>query len=119
MTARKRILVVDDEPGMRDLIRELLDGEDYEVVEAENGQHALTTARSDPPHLILLDMNMPVMDGWAFARAYAAMPGPHAPIVVCTAADAGRRADEIDAASFLAKPFSLRDLRIKVEGLVM
>ena len=115
MAAMKRILVVDDDALIRDVIRMVLDDEGYEVVEAENGQHALATASTNPPHLILLDMNMPVMDGWAFAHAYAALPGPHAPIVVCTAAaDAQHRADEIHAAAFLVKPFSARDLRAKV-----
>jgi CheY-like chemotaxis protein len=60
-------------------------------------------------------MKMPVVDGWGFARAYRAQPGPHAPIVVFTAAvDARRRAAEIGAEGYLAKPFNLDDLRALV-----
>jgi len=115
----KRILVVDDEHSIREMIKMMLDEDGYEVVEAENGRCALAEASTTLPNLILLDLNMPVMDGWAFARAYAAQPGPHAPIVACTAAvDASRRAGEIGAVSFLAKPFTMRDLRAKVECFV-
>jgi CheY-like chemotaxis protein len=58
--------------------------------------------------VILLDMLMPGMDGWAFARSYHQTPGPHALIIVVTAArDAGARVGQINAAGCLAKPFRL------------
>jgi CheY-like chemotaxis protein len=61
--------------------------------------------------LILLDMRMPVMDGWTFASAYRAAMGPHVPIVVLSAArDAAERAAQIHAEGFLGKPFDLDDL---------
>ena len=60
------------------------------------------------PNVIHLDMLMPLMDGWEFARRYHETPGPHAPLIVVTAArDAGARAGQINAAGFLAKPFRL------------
>ena len=63
------------------------------------------------PDLIVLDMRMPIMDGWEFARRYRELPGPHAPIIVFTAArDAGERASEIAADAYLSKPVSLDDL---------
>lgn len=64
-----------------------------------------------PPAVILLDMQMPVMNGWEFAAAYHQRPGPHVPLVVMTAAlDATGRAVEIGAADVLGKPFGLRAL---------
>jgi CheY-like chemotaxis protein len=63
------------------------------------------------PAVILLDMKMPVMDGWAFASAYRQQSGPHAPIIVMTAAhDSRQRASEIAADGFIPKPFDLDDL---------
>jgi CheY-like chemotaxis protein len=61
---------------------------------------------------------MPTADGWTFAQAYRRQPGPHAPIVVMTAAaEAVRHAAEVGAAAFLAKPFELFELLKVVEGL--
>lgn len=111
----KRILVVDDEAVVRELVQWLLEDEGYHVLAVENGQVALSVVSTTTPNLILLDMGMPVMDGWAFAQAYAGLPGPHAPIVVCTAAvDAEQRAESIGAASFLRKPFKARELSYTV-----
>ena len=72
---------------------------------------ALALLDEERPDLILLDMKMPGMDGWEFARRYAELPGPRPPIVVVTAAqDASRRAAEIAAQGYLAKPFGIDDL---------
>jgi two-component system chemotaxis response regulator CheY len=89
----------------------VLDGEGYEVLTATNGIKALVLLEEDRPDLILLDMKMPGMDGWEFARRYAELPDPKPPIVVVTAAqDASRRAAEIAAQGYLAKPFGIDDL---------
>jgi CheY-like chemotaxis protein len=107
-----QILVVDDDPSILSFVEMALDGEGYSVATASNGAQALA-AVSDRPDLdlILLDMRMPVMDGWAFAQAYRSRQGPHAPIVVISAAvDAGKRALEIGADGYLGKPFDLDDL---------
>jgi CheY-like chemotaxis protein len=105
------ILIVDDDESIRSFVELALDAEGYEVSTAPNGAVALDVAGRQQPDLILLDMRMPVMDGWAFARAYRSQPGPHAPIVVITAArDAGERAAEVHAEDFLGKPFDLNDL---------
>ncbi|HEU5319004.1 MAG TPA: response regulator, partial [Chloroflexota bacterium] len=62
----------------------------------------------DGPDLILLDMHMPTLDGWGFAREYRMRPGPHAPILVMPAApDAAQRAAEIAAHAVLPKPFDI------------
>ncbi|AKT40656.1 response regulator [Chondromyces crocatus] len=109
--ARQPILVVDDDIEIREMLRIALSEEGYGVLCASDGAAALHLLDQEVPGLILLDMRMPVMDGWAFARAYAARPGPHAPILVITAAvDAGRWAREIGASAAIAKPFDLNRL---------
>ena len=106
-----RILVVDDDTSIRSFVEMALDGEGYAVATATNGAQALAVTGQLQPDLILLDMRMPIMDGWTFARAYRDKPGPHAPIVVITAAtDAGERAREIQADGYLGKPFDLDEL---------
>jgi CheY-like chemotaxis protein len=110
------ILVVDDDPAIRELIEQALGDEGYAVLTAEHGAAALQIVASTTPAVILLDMRMPVMDGWTFARQYRAAYQPAAPIVVCTAArDAGERAAQIGADGTLPKPFKLDDLLDTVE----
>lgn len=111
MSAQQRILVVDDDEAILEFVKEALADEGYTVLTALDGAEALQIAAQSPPDLILLDMRMPVTDGWQFASAYRAAPGPHAPTIVMTAArDAPAIAREIGADGYLAKPFSLDDL---------
>ena len=74
----ERILIVDDDDNIRQIVRMCLADEGYEVFEAANGQAALEAARHRPPDLILLDMRMPVMDGGNL-RAATASRRRHAP----------------------------------------
>ena len=111
------VLVIDDDAMIRSYVAEILADEGYRAEQAQNGREALDLldrrAREGrpPPDLILLDMRMPIMDGWAFAEAYRARPGRHAPIVVITAAhDASARAAQVRADGVLAKPFDLDQL---------
>jgi CheY-like chemotaxis protein len=109
------ILVVDDDPSIRDTVTAILESEGYPVATAVNGEEALRTLESDPPSLVLLDMRMPVMDGWTFVRSLRER-GVAPPIVVMTAAqDAHRWASEIGAAGYLPKPFDLLKLLTVVE----
>jgi two-component system, chemotaxis family, chemotaxis protein CheY len=111
MTSTPQILVVDDDLSIRDLVEMALADHGYAVEPAPNGVEALEIVRRARPNVILLDMRMPLMDGWEFARAYRELPGPHAPIIVLTAArDARERAAEINAEGYLGKPFDLDDL---------
>ena len=108
MTPAAPILVVEDDLAILSTIADTLAFEGYPVVTADQGATALDVVRRQPVALILLDMKMPVMDGWAFARAYQSEPIRHAPIVVLTAArDAAEWAAEIEATAYLAKPFEL------------
>ena len=108
MSGSVRILVIDDDESIRDFTHPALADANYEVVEAADGATALDLIGTSRPDVILLDMLMPLMDGWEFARLYHETPGPHAPIIVVTAArDAGARAGQVNAAGCLAKPFRL------------
>jgi len=105
------VLVVEDQDDIREFVAFVLQNEGYCVMTADNGAVALEEVGRKPVGVVLLDMRMPVMDGWAFADAYRRRPGPHAPIVVLTAAqDAASRAAQINADDYLGKPFELDDL---------
>ncbi len=103
-----RVLVVDDDDNIREFVAIALCDEGYEATVAADGVEALAVSAEMPPDLILLDMRMPVMDGYEFSRVYRQRPGPHAPIVVLTAAGrAAETAREIEAVDCLGKPFEL------------
>jgi two-component system, chemotaxis family, chemotaxis protein CheY len=109
--ATERILVVDDDESIRQIVRICLSDEGYDVFEASNGLAALALLPQCRPDLILLDLRMPVMDGWEFARRYRLGPGPHVPIVAFIAAlNAQQDCAELDAATILTKPFDLDEL---------
>ncbi len=107
------ILVVDDDPGIVGFLELALIDEGYAVRAAANGREALEQMREFRPSLILLDMNMPVMDGWEFCRRLRSR-GPadsSIPIVVMTAArDAAVRSRDVGAQGCLGKPFDLDHL---------
>jgi two-component system, chemotaxis family, chemotaxis protein CheY len=108
---RDRVLIVDDDESIRQIVRIFLSDEGYQVYEAPNGEVALAMLDAFAPALILLDLRMPVMDGWEFARRYRLLPGPHVPIVACVAAlDPIQDCADLDLAGVLSKPFDLEDL---------
>lgn len=111
------ILVVDDDPSILDTLAEFLGMEGYAVRTATNGQEALGTIEQTRPALVLLDMRMPVLDGWGFVEALRKR-GQSLPILVMTAAqDARKWAEEVDALGYVAKPFDLLELLSAVERL--
>ena len=117
MKGNGTVLVVDDDDDIRDFMEIALREAGYRVLSADNGSTALHLLAQSPSDLILLDMRMPVMDGWTFARTYRERPWPHAPIVAISAGDeARRRAAEIGAAAYLSKPFGLGELTRLVDG---
>ncbi len=100
------VLVVEDDAMLRELIALILEGEGMGAETAANGQEALDHVARQLPSLILLDMTMPVMDGWQFCRELDRRGGRRPRIVVLTAAtDPAQRADEVHADGWLAKPF--------------
>jgi len=118
VTARTRVLVVDDEPAIRDLCRVSLELRGFEVVEASDGDEALARMRASQPDVVLLDVMMPRRDGWSTLEGMAAEPAlDGVPVVLMTAQsdDADRRrADAAGVARFVAKPF---DPRAMVEAI--
>ena len=118
----RHVLVVDDDPIIRDYVVETLRDEGYVCAQAANGRLALDRLQREretglpPPDVILLDMRMPVMDGWTFARVYQEQFEPRAPIVVITAAhDSHERAREVSAEGVLPKPFDIEQLLAEVD----
>jgi DNA-binding response OmpR family regulator len=111
MARAKTVLVIDDDRDLLDLVSFALEDEGYKVETAANGREGLEKVRREMPDLILLDMKMPLMDGWQFAQEFHARFDEKAPIVVLTAAEnARKRAAEIGAQGWIGKPFDLDDL---------
>ncbi len=100
-----RVLIVEDDVDIRETLAELLATAGYVTAQAGNGRDALDEARRAPPDLIVLDLMMPVMDGWQFRSAQRRDPAL-APIPVIVISAAGPSAS-IDADTFLQKPFPM------------
>jgi CheY-like chemotaxis protein len=109
MRRRAHILLVEDDLSIRDALCELLAEEGFEVACASNGAEALDRLTAgDPPVLILLDLMMPVMDGFAFRSAQREDPRlARIPVVVLSAGHGAERAASLAADGFLAKPFGV------------
>jgi CheY-like chemotaxis protein len=108
------ILLVEDDDDLREVEVGILQRAGFRVVGAREGGEALALVAKEMPGVIFLDMRMPGMDGWAFAREFRARHDHSAPIVVVTAAaSASKRAEEIEADGAIGKPFEARDF-IKV-----
>lgn len=103
------ILVVDDDPAIRDVVADILEMSDYRVKTATNGAEALDFIRDEPPSAVLLDLMMPVMDGWEFLRRCRDQERcAQVPVVVMSAArDIARAASELGAQAYLSKPFDM------------
>jgi CheY-like chemotaxis protein len=109
-------LVVEDDQDMALALLQLLDISGFPARHAEHGKAALDAVASQMPALVLLDMLMPVMDGWQCARELRARYGDSLPIVIVTAAEhVQERSKEIGANEVLPKPFELQHLLKIVE----
>jgi two-component system chemotaxis response regulator CheY len=105
----KTCLVVDDSSVIRMIARRILEGLDFQIIEAEDGEQALETCKRSLPDAILLDWNMPVMDGYEFLGNLRRMPGGEVPKVVFCTTENGidhiSRAIEAGANEYIMKPF--------------
>jgi two-component system, cell cycle response regulator DivK len=114
----KRILVIEDQEDNRKILRDLLTSADFEVIEAEDGEAGLAAAAAHRPDLILMDIQLPLLDGYEATRRIKADPALRAiPIIVITSYalsgdDEKARAAGCDA--YFSKPFSPRQLLAKV-----
>ena len=118
----KKILIADDKATSRELVRTVLEKWGFEVFEAADGREAVEHARNLRPDLIILDLHMPVLDGFAAIRALRGSDGFAAtPVMALTAsAMAGDRERALAAGftGYVAKPIRLNALRDKVERLL-
>ena len=114
----KRILVVEDQEDNRQILRDLLSNAGFEMIEAEDGQQALTQAAKHKPDLILMDIQLPLLDGYEATRRIKADPALNAiPIIVVTSYALSGDEEKAHAAgcdAYVAKPFSPRALLAKI-----
>jgi two-component system cell cycle response regulator DivK len=114
----KRILVVEDQPDNRQIIRDMLSATDYQISEAENGEEALAAVAKQRPDLILMDIQMPILDGYEATRRIKADPGLRAiPIIAITSyALSGdeQKARDAGCDDYVPKPYSPRQLLAKI-----
>jgi CheY-like chemotaxis protein len=105
------VLVVEDDPDLREMMAQLLRLEGFDPVVAENGRDALKVLRSGArPDVILLDLMMPIMDGWQFRREQQSDRAlADIPVVVATAVPLERVTSDFHAAAVLQKPLDLDD----------
>jgi two-component system cell cycle response regulator DivK len=114
----KRILVVDDQPDNRQIIRDMLAPTDYEITEAENGELALAAIAKQRPDLILMDIQLPIMDGYTATSRIKSDPTLRSiPIIAVTSyvlSGEEKKARAAGCDDYVPKPFSPRQLRPKI-----
>jgi two-component system, cell cycle response regulator DivK len=116
------VLVAEDSPVNRELLRELLEARGYNVMEASDGQEALRMIAENHPEILLLDIGMPVLDGFAVMRKIREDPGLATMMVLAITAYAmqGDRENILNAGfdGYLPKPVNARDLADEIERLL-
>jgi DNA-binding response OmpR family regulator len=105
------ILVIEDDAAIRDGIRSLLEDEGYRVLMAADGYQAIELAIARTPALVILDIGIPILDGYEVARQLRAAPEPHPPILVLSAdGNTPAKAQQVGAYAYMSKPFNIDDL---------
>ena len=115
----RRILVVEDDLEIQDALCALLEGEGYEVWTSGDGREALNRLSRDTADLIILDLMLPVMNGWQFRSAQRSDPNLSAIPVIVVSADASAQASAIHAEHYLRKPFKAEELLLVVERILL
>jgi two-component system cell cycle response regulator DivK len=114
----KRILVIEDQEDNRRILRDLLSSVGYELIEAENGEDGVAAAAAARPDLILMDIQLPLLDGYDATRRIKAQPALSAiPIIAVTSYALSGDEDKARAAGcegYVTKPFSPRELLAKI-----
>ena len=118
----KKILIVDDEPGIREMLSDFLRPKGYEILTAENGLEALEKAAQFLPNLIFLDIMMPKMDGWqALVQLRELEATRDIPVVMLTArsdTEALLRSEKEHAVDYFIKPINLEELAIFIKRYI-
>ncbi len=116
-----KLLIADDEPAVRALVHATLEGDDYEILEAGDGEEALEVSRAEHPTLVLLDIMMPRLDGLEVCRRLKAGPETSDIVIVMLTAQAQERDRDHGLAAgaddYFTKPFSPLALLNMVENL--
>jgi CheY-like chemotaxis protein len=116
------VLVVDDEPQVAWMLQFSLEAEGYRTFTARDGRAALEAVREHRPHLMLLDIMMPIMDGWGVLEQLKRMPDADRPrVIVVSARTSARdrdRAQELGANAFVSKPFDIDHMLQTVASLL-
>lgn len=119
---KHHILLVDDDLYSREMTTKLLKADGYRVSHAINGEDALENVVRDPPDVVLMDLSLPVLDGWEATRRLKTRPESEQIPVIALTAHAMRgdreRALEAGCDDYLAKPFDYSELRAKLESLL-
>jgi len=114
----KRILVVEDQEDNRQIIRDMLAATDYEITEAEDGEQALVAVAKERPDLILMDIQLPIMDGYEATRRIKADPALCSiPIIAVTSyalSGEAEKARDAGCDDYVPKPYSPRELLAKI-----
>lgn len=114
----KRVMVVDDEPGVRNMLVAVLEDEGYSVLSATNGAQALALLEREHPDLVLLDIMLPGVDGREVFRRMADLPGAAETPVMLMSAAARPNLTDRRLAGFLPKPFDLDQLLVAVANVL-
>jgi DNA-binding response OmpR family regulator len=120
MTEKARVLVADDNPDILFLLRTNLDAAGFETITVTDGELALRAIEEQHPDVLLLDLMMPVLDGWGVLERLEEQASD-LPIIVVSASDSAaniQRATELGATGYVTKPFNLRGLTDMIRGVL-
>lgn len=113
MPESPKVLIADDEPALRSLLKTNLSFEGFETLTASNGEEALRVIREEAPDVVLLDVMMPVLDGWQVLEELSKSDNRHTRVILVTAkadSEAQLQGWELGCDEYLTKPFDLDDM---------
>ncbi len=119
--SQKHIMVIDDDPGVRMLLRKMLESAGYRVTEAKNALEVFSADPKNPPDLLILDIQMPGISGHQVLSSFKGDPNFRAPIIVLTGLadpEHGRAALREGADAFMTKPANREQLLAKIQELL-
>jgi len=119
---KPRILIIEDEPDLVQTLKDRLERNEYDIITAENGKAGLEMALREKPDVVLLDVNMPIMDGFAMLEALRKHPeGMNCAVIMITVHSQKQditRAEACGINDYIVKPFNMEDLIEKIETVL-